>query len=219
MRAVLALTLLAAGCDQLLDIHHISPRDAADDVPDSGGDSFGCSDGTREGYTDLELYPNIAACGGAWSIPGVKPVQPPACDRKAGNTGDNILGDGCNVSDLCAPGWDVCSDHLDVLGAAGADGCGDAAPQANQFFATRQSGPGGSKCGDGVDDVFGCGTIGIVADPATCAPLTMVSDNDCFVLRMYPGGWTCTNPGEANNILKTDPQMGGGVLCCRIVSK
>ena len=31
----------------------------------------GCSDGTREGFRDLIRFNNLAACGGAWTVPGI----------------------------------------------------------------------------------------------------------------------------------------------------
>src|SRR6266404_396983 len=45
----------------------------------------GCADGTREGLTDFQLYPNIAACAGTWT------------------------GHVSNGGHICAPGWGVCS--------------------------------------------------------------------------------------------------------------
>src|SRR4051794_8473939 len=31
----------------------------------------GCADGTREGFPDLEDWPKIAGCSGAWLVPGL----------------------------------------------------------------------------------------------------------------------------------------------------
>ncbi|HVO27938.1 MAG TPA: hypothetical protein VMW56_30375, partial [Candidatus Margulisiibacteriota bacterium] len=42
----------------------------------------GCADGQREGFVDESAYPDIAGCGGGWSIPGIHTVNPgaaPAC--------------------------------------------------------------------------------------------------------------------------------------------
>ena len=46
----------------------------------------GCADGTREGFADLQTFPEIAACAGSWS-------------------GHVSAG-----ASLCAPGWQVCTD-------------------------------------------------------------------------------------------------------------
>lgn len=74
--------------------------------------SEGCSDGTREGFGDTDVYPNVAACAGSWS--------------------GQI--DGTSAAALCAPGWYVCSpgevagDHQILAGityneARAFDGC------------------------------------------------------------------------------------------------
>ncbi|MCO4763357.1 MAG: hypothetical protein KC502_17705, partial [Myxococcales bacterium] len=31
----------------------------------------GCADGTREGFLDMKKYSKLAACSGAWSVPGI----------------------------------------------------------------------------------------------------------------------------------------------------
>ena len=78
-------------------------RDAGGDVADARTVSvIGCADGTREGYTDLQLHPAIAACSGAWSIPGLVAANTltPQCARQAGNDGALPAGVGCSESVL-----------------------------------------------------------------------------------------------------------------------
>jgi hypothetical protein len=133
--------------------------------------SSGCSDGQREGFLDAVAYPDIAGCGGAWTIPGVSLFAPadapscpglvpadtrtPACGNGAGDDGANPSGDGCNVADLCAEGWHVCLDAPDVATASGGAGCGDATQPDGPplFFLTRQSSTGCGVCatGDSID--------------------------------------------------------------------
>jgi hypothetical protein len=133
--------------------------------------SNGCSDGQREGFLATATYPDIAGCGGAWTIPGASLFAPaeapscpglvpsdtrdPACNRAAGDDGANPTGSGCNVADLCADGWHVCLDAPDVATASGGLGCGDATQAGGPllFVLTRQSSTGCGPCatGDSVD--------------------------------------------------------------------
>lgn len=211
MRPVVVLSVVALlpACDRAFDLSR-PPIDA----PTYTLLDIGCADGTREALGDIAAYPRIAGCGGAWDVPGVVPAQAPTCGRGAGNSTLNPLGAGCNVSDLCAAGWDVCESATAVRGAIAPETtCAALSFPPDELYITRVSGPGGARCGDGTNDVFGCGTIGLPADATTCGALTQETPNDCFEIR--PLGWVCHEPGEAGNITKTDPDHGGGVLCCR----
>jgi hypothetical protein len=93
--------------------------------------------------------------------------------------------------------------------------CAGLGAAPNTFFATAQSGPGGGMCdATGTDDVFGCGTYGIPPADTSCDPLDRVSGNECRDIKLI-GGWVCTYPDEVRNIKKSEPLLGGGVLCCR----
>jgi len=216
----------------------------------------GCADGQREGFTDLAAYPNIAGCSGAWTIAGIHTDAPgtasacpgtdttaPACDRNAGDDSMNSLGTGCNVADLCAQGWHVCTGAGDVArssetGCAGATGSDD----PPLFFATRQSSTGCGVCATGTstdascdssscapgclqtagvsNDFFGCGNFGSQPPGDACGPLDRFSNNLCGGL---PGSrWSCnlattaddTGLCEAYTVTKSDVE-DGGVACCR----
>jgi hypothetical protein len=204
--------------------------DDCDGVVD-GGCSTGCSDGEREGYLDEALYPNIAACAGGWSAPGILGTLAPSCAFFSGDDSGNPSGAGCSVADLCAPGFHVCTGANDVAKSS-PTGCAGAAPANGQFFATRQSGPGCGICalGNNVDpnvcdgcscapdcapsaivanDVFGCGTLG--ADAGNCGVLDRFSGNGCNGLG---APWSCLGGcDEANGITKAE-SGAGGVLCC-----
>jgi hypothetical protein len=182
---------------------------------------LGCADGTREGFKSLDKYANIAACAGAWQVPGFVAAETltPQCDRRAGNDGTAPTGLGCSVADLCAEGWHVCESALEVSMNAGS--CVDAAlsgaPPA--FYATRQHGSM-MTCDrmnqTGTSNIFGCGDLGSVAVSA-CAPLKrMLRDVDC---RANPP-WMCLEGpiGQSANELANVTKPGaarGGVLCCR----
>jgi hypothetical protein len=219
----------------------------------------GCADGEREGFLDVGTYPDIAGCGGGWTIPGISLFAPaaapacpglapedtrnPACDNAAGDDGANPEGTGCNVADLCAPGWHVCLDAPEVMTASGEAGCADATQDADPplLFLTRQSSTGCGVCatGDRTDadctsltcasgclqteavsnDVFGCGNYG-AAPSGVCAPLDRFSNNHCGAIAAQ--GWSCNDASAADDagtcetftLVHANPATGG-VLCCR----
>ncbi|MCO4763666.1 MAG: hypothetical protein KC502_19295, partial [Myxococcales bacterium] len=137
----------------------------------------GCADGTREGFLDMKKYSKLAACSGAWSVPGIHKVTP-SCNREAGNTGKNAKGTGCNVSDLCAVGWRVCYGKKDVL-SRNSLGCRDIMEGTKEpgFFLARTSSTGAFNCsqdstkfGDPgtLNDLFGCGNLGCATAQGKC---------------------------------------------------
>jgi hypothetical protein len=196
----------------------------------------GCADGSREAFRNEGRYPGIAGCAGAFSRPGIAPDAPPACSRGAGNDGAVASGKGCNASDLCEKGWQVCRGAADVhaLSRDGCAGAADAGP--GSFFATGQSGPGCGFCATGKDtdcgpescragcaqtkattnDIFGCGNAGAVPERGSCDPLDRFSHDLC---QSIAHSWVCPAGGGGNEreialVTKTDAS-GGGVLCCR----
>ncbi|HET7499392.1 MAG TPA: hypothetical protein VFK02_00255 [Kofleriaceae bacterium] len=219
--------------------------------------TIGCADGQREGFLDVAAHPNIAGCSGAWTIAGIHTESPdiapaceglptndttvPACGRAAGDDGANPSGTGCNVADLCALGWHVCTGADDVA-LSSATGCNGAAEseEPQLFFATRQSSSGCGQCatGDSVpcdsascaagclqtaatsNDFFGCGNFGAVMPILDCGPLDRFSNNLCTGLPDSP--WSCNaattaddnGECEAYTVTKSDVSFGG-VLCCR----
>ncbi len=191
-------------------------RDGALAAPEAPPPAPGCADGTREGFLDGSTYPDLAACSGGFSLPGIVSPGGPRCGRQAGNTGANPGGVGCAVDDLCAEGWHVCATAAEV-GARTRTGCLDAVPISAiepLFFATRQSGPGYAQCGPGSNDVFGCGNLGGPPAPS-CAPLNAFGNDHCSLLA---APWACSGGGdgllEAQTVVKLGPAKGG-VLCCR----
>jgi hypothetical protein len=202
--------------------------DAGSDVGDAGTVSvIGCADGTREGYTDLQLHPAIAACSGAWSVPGLVAANTltPQCARQAGDDGALPAGVGCSAADLCADGWHVC------LGAAELARLSETCAPATvlfatdqAFFATRQHGNANGLCvaattAGSTNSVHGCGNFGtmqLANQAATCTPLVpfRLEQPDCFNVM----GWVCSpaanSTTELNDVTKTS-SAHGGVLCCR----
>ncbi len=170
---------------------------------------IGCADGTREGFPDPGTHPGIAACAGGWTEPGLGIAIVPECEHQGGNDTANPGGAGCSSADLCAAGWHVCETAVEV--AARTDmGCTNLGGEG--FFAMAQSGPGNEQCGEGANDLFGCGTIGAVIDSGSCTPIDRFSGPGCEDL---PSTWNCgPDPAiEAQNVGKPDA-ADGGVLCC-----
>jgi hypothetical protein len=205
-------------------------------MPDAGGAAgsapdahpplslIGCADGTREGFTSVEKFPNVAACSGAWTVPGM--VDPetftPKCARHGGNDDELPMGDGCTVEDLCAEGWHVCNSVHEFSDRA--PNCDQAFPggAVKMFFATRQRGVMAPMvtCDPtsemGTNNIYGCGNFGSNAN-AACAPfMHMLRDADC---KNTPP-WMCVNGPinysvtELMDVTKPGPDHGG-VLCCR----
>jgi hypothetical protein len=117
--------------------------------------------------------------------------------------------------DLCAVGFHICSSAAEV-GLKSSTGCTGSAEGATPvFFITAQSAAQPRTCAaTGVDDVFGCGTLGArPVNGSNCAPLDRWSTNLCAAL-VAP--WSCgaDQAAEASNVVKPG-RNAGGVLCCQ----
>ena len=166
---------------------------------------IGCADGAREGFLELDTWPQIAGCAGAWDQPGITPdAVVPTCGRQGGDDGGKSEGAGCSAPDLCAEQWHVCVTWEEVA-AKSPTGCAGAAPpdakSKSLFFAIRQPSETGSVCGDwgdGFNDVFGCGNLGagLGADKG-CGPIDRVlastQPDSCGFNEAEPnlGPWEC----------------------------
>jgi hypothetical protein len=102
------------------------------------------------------------------------------------------------------------------VAAKSSTGCTGAAVGATPvFFVTAQSGPGSRMCGaTGVDDLFGCGSLGArPVNGSNCTPLDKWSSDLCGSL-VAPWGCGVDPTAEAVNVVKPGP-TAGGVLCCQ----
>lgn len=191
-----------------------------------------CADGQREAFLDAKRYPDIAGCSGGFDRPGLYFDSGATCGRRGGDDGALPAGAACSIGDLCAEGFHVCRGAADVA-AHSPDGCvGAHDAQGEQFFASRQSGPGcaqcaiggevgcdGNSCREGcaptpatTNDMFGCGTAG-VAPWGACGVLDRFSNDQCGSL---PAPWSCAGTGTDEAIVVTKPgPLAGGALCCR----
>jgi hypothetical protein len=179
-----------------------------------GAPPVGCSDGSREYFTSLLVYPAIAGCSGAWSVKGLvsNAAMQPQCNREGGNDGAQPNGNGCSVTDLCAAGWHVCDDKLEVAMLA-LGGCPGAT--APGLWIVRAGGPTQTTdcSGPGLNNLFGCGMgVGAVAN-ANCTPLSRVlTHNPCNSTPPWDcGGFIATL--ETEEVTKSSSD-GGGVMCC-----
>ncbi|MFO0624558.1 MAG: hypothetical protein U0325_03000 [Polyangiales bacterium] len=200
----------------------------------------GCADGTREAFTDRARFPNIAACSGAWSLPGIFPAIPAttvaACET-SGNSSTTAPANGsnCASSNLCARGWHICNGG-EVLPRTSNLGCAATTDYpTSTFYAAAVSGTGCGRCalrsgpvtgaactstscaigctesGDLNNDFFGCGTLGAVT-PGTCDGLTRFSQNNCSGLT---APWSCGGASQESRTVTKSGAAAGGVLCCR----
>ena len=165
----------------------------------------GCADGQREGFAAQATYPNIAGCGGAWSIRGVANYAPayapscpqlpvvdtrkPACNRTSGDDSANAAGSGCNAEDLCEAGWHICLDANDIR-AANSSACGGAtvAGDSARFFVSRQATTGCGVCADGTGTGSNCNSASCAGGCANTASTT----NDVYGCGNIGAGGSCS---------------------------
>jgi hypothetical protein len=197
--------------------------------------NVGCSDGGREGFTSTTTYPDIAACAGGWSVPGLVTLsgetitdQTDRCANASGDDSANANGNGCSAEDLCAAGWSVCADQAAVAAKGGVAACTNLGTSvtAPYLFATRQRSQGGYICDisldpRGANDLYGCGSNDFGFALGNCGPLNRVTDDNCNNVDNNTV-WTCNDndpatPGSVRELVDVVKSSGanGGVLCCR----
>jgi hypothetical protein len=199
----------------------LPPRDAAPPDGLSGAPAIvGCSDGSREAFLDLAVWPGVAGCAGAWQVQGVvgAAAATPRCARSSGDRGPNAAGIGCAAADLCAEGWHVCRSPSE-LGRRSPTGCESAVPpQLSAFYAIATGATEAGTCLAGaaaVNDLHGCGDFGQPEDES-CAPLVRrIGFADCL---RSDGIWACgtaDDPAREAQLVTKGQPSGGGVICCR----
>lgn len=188
-----------------------TPVDTGTPPDEPGEPQAGCADGSREGYTSWDDYPDIAACAGAWSVGGVtRDDLAPTCGRAAGDDGANVEGSGCSAADVCAEGWHVCDGQAEVADKAGS--CDAAVPAGSPdkslFFAVSQHSVENTVCDDGAseaNDVFGCGNLGTqLSSDKGCGPLNRalasMHPDSCGFNEAEPdlGPWECQGDDDSH---------------------
>jgi cysteine-rich repeat protein len=173
--------------------------------------NVGCADGTREGFG--AGVDSIAACGGGFSQAGLDApfvLSTPCADP--GDDGPNADGVGCSAINLCASGWHICANRLEVQVASGGANCG--AGFTPGFYATNQGSSDDMSCDSDVasNGIIGCGDLGAFVNSLWCTPLTRAAGDLCAQLS---NGWSCGDSMSERTTVTKSSEAGGGVLCCR----
>jgi hypothetical protein len=182
--------------------------------------AVGCADGTREGFRNLDRWPVIAGCSGAFGQAGVvgSPDLSRTCGHPAGDTATQPTDPDCSAADLCAAGWHVCRNAAEVAQRSGS-GCEGCVPAGEpRFFLVAAGASTMGVCSpdpQAANDLHGCGGLG-QAESDGCAPLSRrLGFADCLTT---DGVWSCggvaDSTREAAVVTKTQTTLGG-VLCCR----
>ncbi len=175
----------------------------------------GCSDGTREGFSDRTTYPTIASCAGNWDIPGVRSQSDKECSNHGNSSAQQS---NCLASDLCSVGWHICGSSADVVASAptiiSSAQCNVAAADnsGTAYFTSQTSGPGNGNCSNNPadhNDLFGCGSRGLNPQ-ATCGILGRFGNDQCNALS---SDWSCPNSFNEQVVI-TKTGDAGGVMCC-----
>jgi len=197
-----------------------------------GGPASGCADGTREGFTDLARFPNIAGCAAKWKNGlGVCP------ERHIGSNDEMF---GCSA---CATGWHLCgwrpTDDLTTSTCEGNKSgtdraevsrhvCYDDCREQPGLFASGAvfaSGRDGRTCDMCTDQTFnlGCGHETVAHKGATgsdCSAYSLLAGASCW--NNLPLGirsdTTCL--GTNWKCCDANPSAGAegnwrGVMCCK----
>jgi hypothetical protein len=182
--------------------------------------TVGCSDGTREGFADVDGWPRIAGCAGGWQAVGLlaPASRVPACNRIAGNDSENPTGDLCAAPDLCAPNWHACLDGPDVASHSPTGDCeGAVLPGEKAFFLVMVGASPQGVCyrdPSAANDLHGCGSIG-EPDSDGCPPLDRrMNFADCAATGVWQCGTANESLIEAGVVSKPAAPLGG-VLCCK----
>lgn len=166
-----------------------------------GVSADGCSDGSREAFTDLATYPSIAGCAAKWPLASMR-----AAPTESAAACGNSLGVDCIVpADACATGWHVCGTPpygpLEISNKLTVDEC-DTQPGR---FAMALADTECERCTDGV---AGTGA-------ACCGVDCVRSNKDCvFERRTSWFGWDPSGRIGVCGAAQSTGE-GQGVMCCR----
>lgn len=185
-------------------------------------DPVGCSDGTREYFTDMGAQPNIAGCDAGFDVAGVSTPESasPQCNRVSGNDSTNPAGTDCSVEDACSEGWHACHGADDVASHSATGECESTVPINQVFYITHQVQDTAGNCTAPPDtnNITGCGTLGDPPVGENCSPLT----NRMRTYECAPtAAWYCGNMnsngdnGKEAELVQKLSSDEGGVLCCK----
>ncbi|MBR58273.1 MAG: hypothetical protein CMH54_09655 [Myxococcales bacterium] len=184
-------------------------------------DSVGCADGQRDGLTDLNHWPTVAACKGTF---GFMSLRAPRTNTACGNN----LGNECAApEDLCSAGWHICmrnglsNDLRFRLTPAECNSLTEAYVAAsNNCSNPNNQNPNGPGCD--TTEPYGCYSTGWCSAPPVCGPhetshcAHAIWPNQTFIFGKHTG--TTNNKGCGH--ISTSVSYGSqgklaGVLCCQ----
>jgi hypothetical protein len=167
--------------------------------------STGCADGVREGFTNQEIYPDIASCLATWEEQSMRTTR-------TGALCGNNLGPCMVPEDACAPGWHLCMKNGwpgDLADRVSGEDCGSPIAGDTRFL-------GGSSVQDesgGCTLPLTCNNItyynGVVCCGSSCLDYCSVSGpcNCVWSGMSFRAGWPCDSVyGDSVN---------SGALCCQ----
>jgi hypothetical protein len=157
----------------------------------------GCSDGAREGFTDIAAFPDIASCEASWPIQGLR-------GSLSGVACGNDLDSECNgPRDACAEGWHICAFNGfpdDVRDRATGSECASAVAGDGVFVIASDYDDGTGACDD---------------TPFDCSParVAMCCGSGCetaVISCIWP-----TDTGAVTGTFCSSVSDADGVVCCR----
>lgn len=191
-----------------------SPTSLSDikfDESPSGGDPavVGCADGQREGFANLEKYPTIAGCLGAWE--GKMTLRKGATGKACGDDGEMCTA----PADACAPGWHVCAsngDYHDLSARIDDKQCVDGAGPG-KFVAGISHVKKKKECSPPPTPTtrYPCFKDGYGAEPVCCG-------KNCRTGECRDSVWpkkTRISVGKAEGCGNVSSNRNGGILCCK----
>ena len=181
------------------------------DAPSDALDLVGCSDGAREAFASIAMFPDVAGCAASWNA---------ALGLRASATGQ-ACGDDVQLcaapADACSAGWHVCGTSgqpTELTARMTQADCtsGGATAVVNARFVAALSHCAsytGSVCGYEVPRT--CGATGSCAEPVCCGAGCR-NDAGCSAGAFAMQGIAGTLTNGCAMMLATDVS---GVLCCR----
>jgi hypothetical protein len=171
--------------------------------------AVGCADGQREGYADMQKFPDIAGCLGVWD--GEKSLRKGKTSKACGDDLE-VCG---SPSDVCAEGWHLCArdgDYHDLTNRITWQECNEGAGPG-KFVAAISHVLKKKECAPepGANTRYPCLDEGYGAEPICCGELCKQGECKDSV---WPAQ-TRISMGKAEGCAAVTSERNGGLLCCR----
>ena len=192
--------------DQPTALDDVSFRQSKKGKPED----VGCADGQREGFANLERFPNVAGCLARWE--GKQSLRTPVTGTACGDDNKTKCE---SPGDVCAEGWHLCGvggSNEDLATRVTGEECNtEAGP--GKFVAAMSHLQEPKVCPPlpTKDTVFDCLAEGIGAESVCCG-------DGCTFGKCRHGVWkskTKISRGKAEGCGSSSARRNGGLLCCR----